>query len=428
MATGDAVTAIELDHTHDPRTSSWAPGADELGTDFPVQNLPFGVYRKAGSDDAFRGCTAIGDSVLDLAAVDAETGPVLNDLAAAGPATRKALRLQLFELLTNENKVSNTSRYLTPRSAVELGCPVDCPNYTDFYTSYYHAFNAGSLFRPDAPMTPNFKWLPIAYHGRASSIVVSGTQVRRPHGQRVLPGNDEPTFGPSVWLDYEVELGLVIGQGNEMGTRIPMNHAEDHIFGVVLLNDWSARDIQAFEYDPLGPFLGKSFGTTISPWIVTMEALAPYRLPAFERFEGDPACPPHLDSERNQRSGHIDIQVEAWIKPEGSTEDHQLSQSTYATSYWTPAQLIAHHTSGGCPLEPGDILGTGTISGPEPHEAGALLELTRAAQKKLELAPGVSRTFIEDGDTIALRGSCTGDDTRRIGFGEATGTVSRAES
>ena len=412
-----------LDETHDVTAQSWVPGANDSTTEFPVQNLPFGVYRKAGSNDAFRGCTAIGSSILDLAACDAEFGPVLNGLASAGSTTWTSLRKDLFALLTDESKASEVKKFLIPMREVELGCPVDCPDYTDFFTSYYHAYNAGKLFRPDAPITPNFKWLPIAYHGRASSIVVSGTDVIRPSGQRILPGNDEPTFGPSVWLDYEVELGLVMGRANEMGKQITMDDAEDHILGVVLLNDWSARDIQAFEYDPLGPFLGKSFATTISPWIITMQALAPFRQPAFKRFEGDPKCPPHLDSEHNQRAGHIDIQVEAWMKPKGSEQDYRVSQSTYASSYWTPAQLVAHHTSGGCPLRPGDILGTGTISGEAPEEAGALLELTRAAQKPLELAPGVSRTFIEDGDVVTLRGSCSSAGAKKIGFGEASGQL-----
>jgi fumarylacetoacetase len=414
---------LDVDETHDINAISWVAGANDAETDFPVQNLPFGVYRKAGSDDAYRGCIAIGDCILDLAAVDAATGPVLNDLASAGPSSSKPLRHKLFALLTDETNKSRISKYLSLMTDVELGCPIDCPDYTDFYTSYYHAFNAGSLFRPDAPITPNFKWLPIAYHGRSSSIVVSGNDVRRPWGQRVLPGNPSPEFGPSVWLDYEVELGLVMGKGNEMGSRVSMEDSEDHIFGVVLLNDWSARDIQAFEYDPLGPFLGKNFATTISPWIVTTQALAPFRKPAFKRFEGDPECPSHLDSERNQAMGHFDIKVEAWTRPVDCKKEYRLSQTTYATSYWTPAQLVAHHTSGGCPLRPGDILGTGTISGPNPEEAGALLELTKAAQIPIQLTPDLQRTFIEDGDTITLRGHCTSREHRRIGFGEASGQV-----
>ena len=314
-------------------------------------------------------------------------------------------------------------KFLSRLSDVELGCPIECPNYTDFYTSYYHAFNAGSLFRPDAPLTANFKWLPIAYHGRASSIVVSGTDIVRPQGLRVLPGKETPEFGPSVWLDYEVELGLIIGPGNPMSTSIPMDTAEDHIFGVVLLNDWSARDIQAFEYDPLGPFLAKSFATTISPWIVTLDALAPFRMPAFKRFEGDPECPAHLSSKANTKHGHLGIDVEAWLQPGNAERPHQISRASYASSYWTPAQLIAHHTSAGCPLIPGDILGTGTISGPSLEQAGALLELSRAGQSPIEIAPGVHRAFLEDDDTVTLKGSCQNSGYRNIGFGAAGARV-----
>ena len=414
---------VTLDETHDVSARSWVASANDPLTDFSVQNLPFGVYRRIDSAEGFRGCVAIGNCVLDLAAVDAATGPELNDIAAAGPASWKSLRQQLFRFLTDDANQDKGARFLTPMADVEMGCPVDCPDYTDFYTSYYHAYNAGRLFRPDSPMTANFKWLPIAYHGRSSSIVVSGTDIRRPCGQRVLPGKTDPEYGPSVWLDYEVELGLVMGQGNSMGARVSMQEAEDQIFGIVLLNDWSARDVQAFEYDPLGPFLGKNFATTISPWIVTTEALAPFRCPAFKRFEGDPECPPHLDSGWNRALGHFDITVEAWIQPCGANEEHRLSQSNYSSSYWTPAQLIAHHTSGGCPLRAGDILGTGTISGPTPGEAGALLELTKAAQAPVQLSPGMQRTFIEDGDTVRLRGYCSSATHRRIGFGEASGQV-----
>jgi fumarylacetoacetase len=414
---------LELDHTHDRDAVCWVQGADDPGTDFPVQNLPFGVYRKKGTTDVWRGCVAIGDYALDLAAADAETGPTLNVLAAAGRDTWRALRHRLFGLLTDPAQANRMGKFLSRLSDVELGCPIECPNYTDFYTSYYHAFNAGSLFRPDAPLTANFKWLPIAYHGRASSIVVSGTDIVRPQGLRVLPGKETPEFGPSVWLDYEVELGLIIGPGNPMSTSIPMDTAEDHIFGVVLLNDWSARDIQAFEYDPLGPFLAKSFATTISPWIVTLDALAPFRMPAFKRFEGDPECPAHLSSKANTKHGHLGIDVEAWLQPGNAERPHQISRASYASSYWTPAQLIAHHTSAGCPLIPGDILGTGTISGPSPEQAGALLELSRAGQSPIEIAPGVHRAFLEDDDTVTLKGSCQNSGYRNIGFGAAGARV-----
>ena len=416
----------ELDQTHDAEARSWVPGSNDAGHAFPVQNLPFGVYRKAGSDDAFRACTAIGDSIVDLAAVGAVYETNLNALAAEGPSAWRDLRHSLFNLLTDAGKKDHVSRFMLDRSQVEMGLPVAPPNFTDFYTSYFHAFNAGSIFRPDAPMTPNFKWLPIAYHGRASSVVVSGQNIVRPHGQRIVPGDDAPTFGPSLWLDYEVELGLIMGPGNAMGEPIPVDQAEDHLFGVVVLNDWSARDIQAFEYDPLGPFLAKSFATTVSPWVVTMDALAPFRSPAFKRFAGDPECPAHLDSERNRSSGHLDIQVEAYLDEAGSESSSRLSKTSYATSYWTPAQLIAHHTSAGCPLVPGDILGTGTISGPDPEEAGTLLELSRAAQNPVHLTSGNTRTFLEDGDTVRMSAGCHRSGFASIRFGEASGRISPA--
>jgi fumarylacetoacetase len=424
MARSDAL----LDHSHDPEAKSWIATANEAGNPFPVQNLPFGVYRKIGSADAFRACSAIGNSVIDLAAVDADYGPNLNGLAGEGHATWRSLRHKIFALLTDESKQSKTSRYLHDQSEVELGLPIQCPNFTDFYTSYFHAFNAGSIFRPDAPMTPNFKWLPIAYHGRASSVMVSGSEIRRPRGQRIVPGDSSPTYGPSLWLDYEVELGLVMGPGNRMGETISVDDAESHIFGVVLLNDWSARDIQAFEYDPLGPFLAKSFATTISPWIVTMDALAPFRSPAFTRFAGDPDCPPHLDSSRNQANGHLDIQLEAYLNEPDSAKRTRLSRTSYNTSYWTPAQLVAHHTSAGCPLVPGDILGTGTISGPTPEEAGTMLELSQAAQNPIILASGNTRTFLEDGDSVSLSGACSRPGFASIGFGEASGRILPAQT
>src|SRR6056300_1654520 len=276
----DAMT--EVDHTHAIDLESWFEPANRVKTDFPIQNLPLGMYRIAGSNDAFRACTAIGDHILDLAAVDAVYTENLNELAASGRTTWRQLRSDLSQALSDTSRRSQVERFLVPFDDVELGLPVTTRDYTDFFTSYYHAYNAGKLFRPDDPLTPNFKWMPIAYHGRASSIVVSGTDVHRPSGQIMPPGASEPVFGPSRFVDFENELGLVMGPGNPMGESIPIDRAEDHIFGVVVLNDWSARDIQAWEYQPLGPFLAKSFASTISPWIVTLEALAPYRA-AWER-------------------------------------------------------------------------------------------------------------------------------------------------
>jgi fumarylacetoacetase len=412
----------DLDHTHDPALQSWVESANRPGTAFPIQNLPFGMYRKRGEAGTFRACTAIGDQLLDLVAVDAEYKGDLNALASEGRGQWQQLRHALSKALSHADERGRVERFLVSMHEVELGVPVTPRDYTDFFTSYFHAYNAGKLFRPDDPLTPNFKWMPIAYHGRASSIVVSGTDVHRPSGQIMPPGASEPVFGPSRFVDFETELGLVMGPGNPMGESIPIDRAEDHIFGVVVLNDWSARDVQAWEYQPLGPFLAKSFATTISPWIVTMDALAPFRAPAFERFDGDPAPLPHLTSLENERCGQIDIMVEARIAPKGGDEQ-RLSGANYASSYWNPAQLVVHQTSNGCPINPGDILGTGTISGPEPSEAGALLELGRMGATPVLLENGEERIALQDGDRLTLAASCARDGFRSIGFGEASGTI-----
>ena len=419
---------VSLDETHDPNCESWVTSANELGSDFPVQNLPFGVYRMRNSNDPFRICTAIGDQVFDLAAVDGPQGSTLNELAAAGNRTWRDLRLRLFAALTDQAKQSKLSRFLVPMNDVELGLPVACGDYTDFFTSWYHAYNAGILFKPDAPVTPNFKWLPIGYNGRASSVVSSGTDVIRPQGQRAMPGQTLPDFGPSAFLDYEAELGLVIGPGNQHGSAIPIDEAEDHIFGIVLLNDWSARDLQAWEYQPLGPFLSKGFATTISPWVVTMQALAPFRKPGFKRFDGDPEPMPHLESERNKANGHLGVEIETWLRPENCGQETRLASAPYDSSYWTPSQMIAHHSSNGCPLRPGDILGTGTISGPEPEQAGSLLELSKAGREPVILEGGAQRRALEDGDTITLRARCNATAVRSIGFGAATGRIIPAKA
>ena len=415
-----------LDETHDPNRQSWVSSANEVSTDFPVQNLPFGVYRKRGDDGPFRTCTAIGDQVFDLAAIDGPQGSTLNDLAAAGQGVWRDLRAKLFAALTDEGQKPTLSHYLTPMSDVEMGLPVSCGDYTDFFTSWYHAYNAGRLFKPDEPVSPNFKWLPCGYNGRASSVVLSETDVMRPHGQRAMPGQPVPDFGPSAFLDYEAELGLVIGPGNGLGSSIPIDQAENHIFGVVLLNDWSARDLQAWEYQPLGPFLSKGFATTISPWIVTMEALAPFRKPGFTRFDGDPEPMPHLESDRNKAAGHLGIEIETWLQPETGGPATQLASAPYDSSYWTPSQMIAHHSSNGCPLRPGDILGTGTISGPEPEQAGSMLELSKAGREPVQLDGGGERRALEDGDTVTLRARCQDTDRRSIGFGSATGKITSA--
>ena len=403
---------MKLDATHDPAARSWVESANAPGCDFPIQNLPFGIFRKKGEKAAPRGGVAIGDQVLDLAAVGEKTGPSLNGLAAAGRKKWVALRREIFSVLAAGKEKKSLQKHLTPLNKAELFVPVEVGDYTDFFTSLYHATNTGRMFRPDNPLLPNYKWVPIGYHGRASSIVASGTPVKRPSGQVKPQDQEKPSFGPSRRLDYEAELGFVIGPGNALGKSIAIGKAEDHIFGVLLLNDWSARDVQGWEYQPLGPFLAKSFATTVSPWIVTLEALAPFRAPAFRREASDPAPLPYLFDERDQAQGHLDIQVEMW-RARGKEAPQRLSRASYASCYWTPAQLVAHHSSNGCNLRPGDLLGSGTISGPTPDSVGSLLEMKSG--------------FLEDGDTITERGRCERQGYRAIGFGEAAGTVVKSK-
>ena len=418
---------MKLDETHDPRLKSWVGSANKPGCDFPIQNLPFGIFKRKNSSEKPRGGVAIGDQILDLAALKIRTGPTLNGLAAMGrPAWRK-LRQELSAALSTKSGEKKLARHLMPIKRATLCVPVAAGNYTDFYTSSFHATNVGRMLRPDNPLLPNFKWIPIGYHGRASSIVVSGTPVLRPKGQLKPPEQETPVFGPSRRLDYEAELGFVVGPGNLLGREIPIAKAKEHIFGVVLLNDWSARDIQAWEYQPLGPFLAKNFATTLSPWIVTMEALEPYRVAAFKRPGGDPAPLPHLADEVDQREGMYSIEVEMHVRSAkmraAKLPPQRLSRGNYASSYWTSAQLIAHHTSSGCNLQPGDILGSGTISGPTPDSVGAMLELTQGGRRPVRLAGGETRGFIEDGDEVIERGRCAREGYAPIGFGEAMGRV-----
>ncbi len=418
---------MKLDETHDPQLTSWVASANRPDTDFPIQNLPFGIFRRRGGNEKPRGGVAIGDWILDLAALKVDTGPTLNGLAAAGRAELRKLRKTLSLALSTKTGQKKLERWLVPMARAELFLPVAIGDYTDFYTSIFHATNVGRLFRPDNPLMPNFKWLPIAYHGRASSVVVSGTPVRRPRGQTKAPDAPAPVFGPSRRLDYEVELGFVVGRGNPLGREIRVEKAMDHLFGVVLLNDWSARDIQAWEYQPLGPFLGKSFATTISPWIVTLDALEPYRVPAFQRAQGDPPPLAYLAAEADEREGMFSIDVEMSLRSPGMREAKQpparLSRGNYASSYWTPAQLVAHHTSNGCNLRTGDLLGSGTISGPGRDSVGALLELTAGGREPAHLPNGESRTFIEDGDELILTGRCERSEYASLGFGAASGRI-----
>jgi fumarylacetoacetase len=430
-----------INETHDPALQSWVESAGRPGADYPIQNLPFGVFRRAEKNEPFRGGIAIGDQILDLAAAqkagafsgDAAaaaaqcTGPTLNSFMAMGGQAWSALRLALSRALREgAPSQGRLAACLVPQAQAEHAVPVQIGDYTDFYASIHHATTVGKLFRPENPLLPNYKWVPIGYHGRGSSIGVSGQAFPRPLGQTMPPGAIEPAFGPCKRLDYELEVGAYIGIGNDLGSRVPIAGAEDHVFGLCLLNDWSARDIQAWEYQPLGPFLAKSFATTVSPWIVTLEALAPYRT-AWTRPPTDPQPLPYLDSPGTRSSGAFDVQLEVWLETERArasrAQPSRLSRTSLRHAYWTLGQLVAHHTVNGCNLLPGDLIGTGTQSGPSPEEAGSLLELTNGGKQPVTLAHGEQRTFLEDGDTVILRGYCERPGAARIGFGECRSTV-----
>ena len=417
-----------LNETHDPALRSWVPSANEAGCDFPIQNLPFGRFRPAGADEPFRIGVAIGDRVLDLAVAKLVDHADMNRLMGASLAERAELRAALSAgLREGSPKQSDWELALYAQAAVEMTVPCRIADYTDFYTSVHHATTVGKQFRPDNPLLPNYKWVPIGYHGRASSINVSGQSFKRPHGQTRAPDADAPALGPSKRLDYELELGWFVGQGNPQGEPIAITAAEQHLFGVSLVNAWSARDIQGWEYQPLGPFLSKNFCSTLSPWIVTLEALAPFRA-AFERPAGDPQPLPYLDSAGNRAQGAFSITLEVLLQTARMREVGEppvrLSRTNSTRAcYWTPAQLVAHHTVNGCNLQPGDLFGSGTLSGPDVGEAGSLMELTAGGKQPLTLANGEQRAFLEDGDTLILRGWCEREGSIRIGLGEASGTV-----
>ena len=425
-------------------TRSWVESANTLATDFPLQNLPYGVFEREGRG---RIGVAIGDRILDLYGcargellaglapeiVQACQEPLLNGLMALGRLHWSALRRRICELLQADTPDSEENRkrvapLLVPMNQVAMQLPAAIGDYTDFFASVFHAANAGRMLIPDRPLPPNYKYLPIGYHGRASSIVVSGTDVRRPMGQSKPSGAVEPVFGASRALDFELELGIFVGPGNLQGAPIPIHEAGSHIFGYCLLNDWSARDLQAWESKPLGPFLAKSFATTISPWIVTAEALEPFHAPAFSRPEGDPAPLAYLASESDQRQGAIDITLEIYLASRKMTQKGippmRLCHSSARNLYWTPAQLVTHHTSNGCNLRPGDLIGSGTVSGPSKDSLGCLLELTQRGARPLELPVGEIRKFLEDGDEVVLRGVCEREGAVRIGFGECRGSIS----
>ncbi len=413
---------MKCDETHDPELRSWVESANEPGCDFPVQNLPFGIFKRKDHLEKPRGGVAIGDQILDLAVLGIRTGPTLNGIAGMGRPAWKKLRKQISRGLAQKKNRKRWSRYLLPMKQAQLFLPVDVGDYTDFYAGIHHATHMGRMLRPDNPLLPNYKWVPIGYHGRGSSILVSGTDVVRPRGQ-IKPPEGDPIHAPTRRLDYEAELGFVVGPGNRLGKSVPIGKALDHVFGVVLLNDWSARDIQAWEYQPLGPFLAKSFATTISPWIVTLEALAPFRCAAYPRATGDPRPLSYLWDDEDQREGGFEIQIEMHLKTPKMHAPVRLSRGSFRDSYWTVAQLVAHHTSNGCNLRPGDLLGSGTLSGATPGSYGSMMELTQGGESPLELPGGETRAFLEDGDEAVQKGYCEDASHVRIGFGEAAGAI-----
>ena len=440
----------EINETHDPNLKSWVESANDPDTDFPIQNLPFCMFRQSGDmDEGEQIGIRIGNFVVDILGVSEriQTDPPLalawdnielsyfaTDLnlllKTTGLHERDRVRRFLTSILSEDVSVETqdlVSEYLYPVSETILISPFEIRDYTDFYCSIFHATNVGSMFRPDNPLMPNYKYVPIGYHGRASSIVVSGTDIRRPKGQNRSDAEGPPVFIPAKNLDYEMELGFFVGRGNEMGEPIPISDAEEHIFGMCLVNDWSARDIQAWEYQPLGPFLAKNFATTISPFVVTMEALAPFRTPAFERAEGDPEPLDYLSDENNRKFGGLDINLEVFIQTERMRNEnikpHLLSRSNAKDLYWTVGQMLTHHASNGCNLQTGDLIASGTVSGPEKNERGCLLELTWRGTEPIELPSGETRRFLEDGDEIIMKGYCEREGFRRIGFGECRGRI-----
>ncbi len=426
-----------LDETHKQGRRSWVTSANVPGTDFPIQNLPFGVF--SPSADTPRGGVAIGEMIFDIGAAfaaglfsedaaiaaQAASGPVLNPLLALGLPYARALRRQIASLL-DESAIPRPE-LLHEAEACRLHLPVNVSNYTDFYAGIYHAISSANIMRPGIGLTNNYRYIPIAYHGRASSLRPSGGSVRRPNGQQRPDPMLPPVFGPSKRLDLELEMGIFIAGGNELGAPIPIAEAVEQIFGICLLNDWSARDIQMWEAAPLGPFLGKNFSTTLSPWIVTADALAPFRLPAFERPEGDPAPLDYLLAEADQASGGLDIGLTVWLKTKRMRDAGQAAapiiRSNAKYLYWTLAQMIAHHTSGGCNLQPGDVIGTGTISGPTDDQLSSLLELTNNGASPFTLPNGETRGYLEDFDEISFTANCSRDGFTSIGFGKCTGMI-----
>ena len=419
-----------IDDTHDSSLASWVDSAQ--GSDFPIQNLPIGIFSEAKGRR--RPGVAIGDYLVDLAAIsdlldedwrEDLSQPVLNGWLARGPETHRALRGRLSEILSDKRYRDDVEPRLIGQSEVRMHVPCLVGDYTDFYVGIHHATNVGKQFRPDNPLLPNYKYVPIGYHGRASSIRASGEDVIRPNGQRKAPESEVPEYGPSRRLDYELELGLWIGRGNRLGEPVSIDEAQDHIAGWCLLNDWSARDIQAWEYQPLGPFLAKNFLTSVSPWVVTSAALEPYRVAMPPRAAGDPEPLSYL---RGRNNWTFAIQLEASLSTETMRKQglspHVLSRGTAsAAMYWSPAQIVTHHASNGCNLLPGDLIGTGTLSTDSDTGLGSLLEISRGGKQLIELPSGETRGFLEDGDEVTLRAWCEAQGAVRIGFGECVGRV-----
>ena len=409
---------------NDPSRKSWLPVS--AGSDFPIQNLPFGVF--IPEDDIITTGTRIGDTAIDLSVLhqlgyfdgidlpdDVFLQDTLNDFIALGRPVWRAVRNRLAEIFDENNEalkgnVAHQNKALFPVSQVQMLMPVFVQDYTDFYSSIEHATNVGKMFRdPENALLPNWKHIPVGYHGRSSSIVISGVDLHRPKGQRMAPGADAPTFGPSIRMDFELELAFITGEGKPMGHRIKAEEADGYIFGMVLFNDWSARDIQKWEYVPLGPFLGKNFGSSISPWVVTMDALEPFKV------EGPAQDPPVLPYLKTEGKNNYDIKLEVELAPEGK-EGTVISRSNYKYMYWNQRQQLAHHTVNGCNINAGDMMASGTISGKSKDSYGSMLELSWAGKEPITLDTGETRTFIEDGDTISMRGHCENSEVR-IGFG-----------
>jgi fumarylacetoacetase len=434
-----------VNKTHDPTLTSWIESANSPDTDFPIQNLPFGVFSRKGDSERRVG-VAIGDQIVDIGeslSANLWSGkardvarwcdrPSLNELMQAPRESLSQFRARLSELLAGTPGDDSVINPLPPGALVPMTETVmfraaEIGDYTDFYASIYHATNVGKIFRPDSPLLPNYKYVPIGYHGRASSIVISGAEITRPNGQMLPNGAKDPTFGPTQMLDYEAEVGFFVGRGNDLGKPVPIDQAEERLFGICLVNDWSARDIQSWEYQPLGPFLSKSFATTISPWVVTWEALEPYRVPGFFRPPGDPQPLAYLSSEKDRNEGGIDLTIEVYIRSmlmrEGRLRPSRLSSASLADMYWTAAQMLTHHTSNGCNLRPGDLFASGTISGPDKGSQGSMLELTRRGTEPVVLPTGEERKFLHDGDEIILRAYFQREGASRIGLGECAGLI-----